>query len=470
MKNLVYLFFVGVLFVGTCSCDSLVEDVVDDDVDEVVVEEVVGDDEDEDTSGSEDSEEDNSIPDLPYDEISQTKYTIDVEYWDIPNDGTEAVKTTQNLQAAIDWAVGEGYGVICLPAGHYLVGEYQNSAFQKGIVLSSNMAFILDDDAIIEMVPNDLRNYYIIAVTAQKYVYISGGTVLGDRDDHFYDDSSTHEGGHCIAIIQESEYVTVENMSLSKGTGDGILIEAAGEEGSSVKYVDIRENDIFDNRRQGISIVGGVDIVIEDNEIHHIDGTAPQFGIDIESEDYFSENIEIRSNYFHHNNGGNIVNFDAKKLTIEDNVMEQGDDNNYTDGAVVLWESSDLIMRGNEITSNYDDETRITWCGIQMYPSENRSTSSATAYINDNTFYNCGIYMKNGANLNIYDNVLNNGFMNFYDTSNLSLSDNKVDRDWAVCVRYAFDNVSGEASGNELNGEVYEIPLSSDAYSGESCD
>lgn len=464
MKNLIYLSFAALIISVACSSESLVPEVEEDDVvEEVIVDEdVVDEDADESTI--------DSIPELPYDQIPQTQYVIDVEYWDIPTDGTEAIKTTENLQAAIDWAVDEGYGVIRLPAGHYLVGKYQNSAFQKGIVLKSNMAFILDDDAIIEMVPNEIRNYYIVAVTTQKYVFISGGTILGDRDDHSYVGTSTHEGGHCIAITHESEYVTVENMTLSKGTGDGILIEAAGEEGSSVKYVDIRENDIFDNRRQGISIVGGVDIVIEDNEIHHIEGTAPQFGIDIESEHYFSENIEIRSNYFHHNNGGNIVNFDAKNLTIEDNIMEQGDGNNYTDGAVVIWESSDLIMRGNEITSNYDDETRLTWCGIQMYPSDNRSTSSATAYINDNTFYNCGIYMKNGANLNIYDNDLVNGFVNFYDTSNLTLENNKVERDWAECRRYAFDNVSGTASGNELNGEYYEISLSSEPFSGESCD
>jgi len=445
MKNFIFLCIVFLLFFVSCTgTDSEEEAIVESSTEE-------------------------SIPDLPYSQIPVTQYLIDVDYWDIPTNGTDALKTTDNLQAAIDWAVEEGYGIIRLPAGHYLIGKYQNASFQSGIKLKSNMAFLLDDDATIEMVPNDLTNYYVIGVREQKYVVISGGVILGDRDEHMYVGTSAHGGGHCIAITHESEYVTIENMKLSKATGDGILLQGYAGENSSVKHIDIRGNEMFKNRRQGISIVGGENIVIEDNEIHHIQGTAPQFGIDIESEIYFSENIEIRNNYFHHNRGGDIVNFDAKNVLIEDNIIEQGEGGNYTDGAVVLWVSEELIMRDNIITAQLD-ESKLTWCGVIMYPNENCKLDHAVGYISNNTFTNCGLSMHNGSDLSINDNDFVNGFVNLKDMVNLKLDNNKVKRDFGICRNYFFDNVSGSASGNTLSGVAFDVPLGNEPYSGDSCD
>ncbi|BAX82611.1 hypothetical protein [Labilibaculum antarcticum] len=123
---------------------------------------------------------------MPYNQILKKRYVIDVKHWDIPTNGTNPVKTTDNLQVAIDWAVAEGYGVIRLPAGHYLIGKYGNDVYQAGIELKSKMAFVLNKDAIIEMAPNDKWNYSAIAITRKEYVVISGCTILGDRYEHTY--------------------------------------------------------------------------------------------------------------------------------------------------------------------------------------------------------------------------------------------------------------------------------------------
>lgn len=455
MKNLIYLCFVAFMVFVACDSESVIPEVEDGDVvDEVVVDDEVVDD-GEDTS--------DAIPDLPYDEIPQTQYTIDVDYWDIPTDGTEAEQTTDNLQAAIDWAVEEGYGVIRLPAGHYLIGKYGNSVYQAGIELKSNMAFILDDDAIIEMAPNDKPHYYIIRVTGQEYVFISGGTILGDRDEHIYDDSITNEYGMCIAITEESEYVTVEGMSLSNGTGDGILLKGEAGEGSSVKHIDILGNDIFNNRRQGISIVGGEDVVIEDNEIHHIEGTAPQFGIDIESEIYYSNNIEIRSNYFHHNSGGHIINFDAWNLVIEDNVMEDGEGYEHQ-RSVIYYNNTAPTIRNNEI-SFISPESSNSGCGIASYPNESSKTNAAITQIYGNTLSECSVYMYEGGDLNIYENKLTNGTLGFSDMTNVTLTDNIVENENGL-FGMNFSQVTGSASGNVLNGESVTIPLGTEPYDG----
>src|SRR5690606_32856319 len=52
---------------------------------------------------------------IPYPVIPGDEYIIELDRWDIPNNRTSPEKTTDNLQAAIDWAVSEGYGRIRLP-------------------------------------------------------------------------------------------------------------------------------------------------------------------------------------------------------------------------------------------------------------------------------------------------------------------------------------------------------------------
>ena len=431
---------------------------------------------------------------MPYDAISGSEYTIELDYWDIPNDGTDPVKTTDNLQAAIDWASGEGYGIIRLPAGHYLIGQYGTYNYQAGIELKSNMAFLMDKDAIIEMAPNNKWNYCTVAVSRKVNVVISGGTILGDRYKHIYtpresDGATAHDEGHLICIQNESEYVTVENVELGKANGDAILLVGQGGEGSSVKHVDIRENNMFYNRRQGVSIVGGENILIEDNEIHHTGGTRPDFGIDIESLIYSSKDIIIRGNYFHHNRGGDIVNTDGRNVLVEDNILEQGEGSEYIDGPLVYWKNADLTIRNNDITMLSNSVNGKF--GIIMYSNDKPKTNPATTTIEGNTFNDCGFYIYKGADLNIRDNNIINGnlyltemtnvtfsenYINgridggltFKDMTNLTIENNNVENGFrSSCWAYRLLQVTGSASGNTHNSEPIDLLLSSELW--DSC-
>ncbi len=403
----------------------------------------------------------NALETMPYNEISSQKYIIELDRWDISNNRKDPIKTTDNIQKAIDWAVSEGYGQICLPEGHYLIGKYGNDIYQAGIELKSNMAFLLDQNAIIEMAPNNKWNYCAIAVTEKAHVVISGGTILGDRENHEYtprknDGSIIHDEGHLICIQNESEYVTVQNVTLGKANGDAILLVGQKGAGSSVKHIDIRRNNMVDNRRQGVSIVGGTDILIENNEIHHTNGTTPQFGIDVESLSYNSQDITIKNNYFHHNRGGDIVNTDGKNVIVENNILLQGEGSEYIDGPIVYWKKGDLTIRNNDITMT--SVSVNNWNGIIMYSNDSPKTNPATTYIYDNTCNNCGFYMYKGADLVVRDNYLNNGHLVFKEMANLTLENNKVEHP-NKCWAYRFLEVSGSASGNTYNGEVFDVPL-----------
>ena len=405
------------------------------------------------------------IENLPYSEISTSKYIIELERWDIPNNRKDPIKTTNNIQQAIDWAVNEGYGQVYLPKGHYLIGKYGNDIYQAGIELKSSMAFMLDKNAVLEMAPNNKWNYCAIAIKNKKHVIVSGGTILGDRDNHKYtprdrDGSTSHDEGHLICVEGESEFVTIQNVTLGKANGDGVLIVGNGKgEEQKLREVTIKRNNFSNNRRQGISIVGGKDILIEDNEIHHTSGTSPQFGIDIEGAGRINKNIIIKRNYFHHNSGGDIVNTDGRQVLVEDNIMLQGENGKYIDGPLVYWKNADWIVKNNDITMT--SVSVNNWNGIIMYSNDKAKTNPNTTYIENNTCNNCGFYMYKGADLVIKNNHLKNGHVVFDKMTNLILEDNKIEHS-NKCWAYRFLEVSGSAKGNTYNGESFEIPLKSD--------
>jgi len=406
-----------------------------------------------------------AVGELPYPQIPEKSYTIELDRWDIPNDRRDADKTTENLQKAIDWAVDEGYGRIHLPKGHYLVGRYGNDIYQAGIALRSNMAFLLDKEVVIEMVPNDKWNYCVLEVTAKERVVISGGTILGDRDNHTYtprpgDGYTNHDEGHLVCIQNESAHVTVENVKLTRANGDGILLVGQKGKGSSVKHIVIKNNEIVGNRRQGISVVGGEDVLIQNNEIHHTSGTSPQFGIDIESRIYKSSDVRIMSNYFHNNRGGDLVNVDGTKVVFDGNILEQGEDSEYIDGPIVYRKNADMTIRRNTITMRTMSVNN--WNGIIMYSNDKPKRTSAMTYIYENTCNNCGFYMYKGADLEVRDNTFNNGHLAFYKMDNLTLENNNVIQS-SACKAYSFNQVTGSANGNLFNDESYSIPLNPDS-------
>ena len=76
------------------------------------------------------------------------------------------------------------------------------------------------------------------------------------------------------------ENVRVENMRFVSSGGDGIVIGAW--KGKSSKNVVIRNCTCDDNHRQGISLCGGEDILIENTILSNTCGTPPQAGIDFE--------------------------------------------------------------------------------------------------------------------------------------------------------------------------------------------
>ncbi len=419
------------------------------------------------------------------------EYTIELERWEISNENKDPIQTRQRMNEAIKWATENGFDKIIVPPGTYLVGENTNDIYSAGIDLQANMTFELSEGTVIKMAPNDRWNYCVINVDGNDNITIRGGEVVGDRSNHTYNEEGKgHDEGHGICVWSGVSHVLIEDIELHELTGDGVLIVGvkgndADKEEKATQHVTIRNTNIHHNRRQGVSIVGGHNIVVENNHIHHIEGTSPQFGIDIEGAGRTDKDILIYQNNFHNNAGGDIVTSTGRNVWIEENVMTQcqvDEDGNYdpslpcllerqVDGPIIHWTETDNVIINNEIRMSI--RTVNGFWGVLGYtggantpPRENPVGN----YIAGNTFYDSGIHMANNSRYFIANNTIHEGQMLGFRLTCTRLEDNRMNV--VKGENYKLRNVAGKANGNLLNrtegapteGDIPQhFPMSEDA-------
>ncbi len=392
-------------------------------------------------------------------------YRIELARWGIASNGTNPVATTLNLQQAIDWAHEEGFNRVVFPAGHYLVGREGNAIYQAGLQLKSDTTYHLEPGVKIEMAGNNKWNYCVLAITRQSNIVVQGGELKGDRASHVFtprssDGATAHDEGHGICVQSGSTRILVQDMRIHSLTGDGLLLV------TEIEDVSIQRNKIFNNRRQGVSIVGGTRIAIERNEIHHIRGTSPQFGVDIEGAGRKDKDILIRSNYFHHNRGGDVVNTSGENVFIVKNTMDQGTpgfDNRYIDGPIVTWHRTDNVIAQNKITM-YDRSVN-GFLGYIQYSGGGPKSHNRMTYVHDNICNGCGMYMYKSADADIRRNIWQGYFLALADFTNATVIDNQtstspVPSSPRYCWSYRIARTTGVASGNTHNDVPVDLPLS----------
>lgn len=415
--------------------------------------------------------------DLP--PVHEREYVIELERWNISNERGDPVETRTRINESIVWATENDFDRIILPAGRYLVGELTNDIYAAGIDLQGNMTFELAEGAVVEMMANDRHNYCVINVDGNSDVTIRGGEILGDRDAHDYSSGTAHDEGHGICAWTSVERVLIEDIEMHELTGDGVLIvgrrgnEEEGTEDIPSTHVTIRNNNIHHNRRQGVSVVGGHNVVIENNHIHHIEGTSPQFGVDVEGAGRSDRDILIFQNNFHHNAGGDVVTSSGRNLWIEENTMTQcqvNEDGVYdptlacdlerqVDGPIIIWKETDNVILNNTIRMSM--RTVNGFWGILGYTGRDGAVRENPIgnYIAGNTMHDCGIHMAHNMRYFVSNNTLNEGLILGFRLACTRLEDNRINRTGRE--HYKLRNVAGVASGNILNREE-GFPASAD--------
>lgn len=248
--------------------------------------------------------------------------------------GNGANDDTTAFQAAINALPAAG-GTVTVPAGNYVIDPVRN------VRLVSNMHLQLQPGAVLWAKRNNQERAYVLMVYKVTNVEISGGQIVGDRDNHL---GTTGEWGHGI-MVRGSTKVTVRDIHITKCWGDGISIGGAMVTGApTIPCNDIVIDNVVctTNRRQGLTIGCATNVKVYDSEFSGSKGIAPECGIDIEpdaNDGRSTATVHIENCLIRKNAGNGILVYKRvtgvtiKSCTIEHNggngILTIGADTGY---------------------------------------------------------------------------------------------------------------------------------------------
>lgn len=220
---------------------------------------------------------------------------INNDYFQINNENNNAKSTTEGINKALKYASKHNIGYVKLEYGQYLIDGVRSKTNEKsGIIMPSNITLDLNGSTI-NQIENDSQYYSMITIYEQQNIRVTNGILNGDKEKHDYSQTGTHEFGYGVSI-QSGINIQVYNLQINNMTGDGIFISDLpkndGEQKIISKNVTISNCYINECRRQGISIISGIDVKIENNQIVNIGGTNPGALIDLENNNDGTQKID----------------------------------------------------------------------------------------------------------------------------------------------------------------------------------
>ena len=206
-----------------------------------------------------------------------------------PRDLTEFLPKGYVIDGSVDYTeyIQEGINkflVVKLPNFPLLINP-------KGLSMNSNSQLFFQANSKLLMKPNAEKFYQLIDIKDIQNVSIYNPVLVGDRKKHL---NNLGEWGMGISI-KSSQNIKIYNHKISECWGDGIYIGRSSQ--AQPSGLQIIGGHLDHNRRNGISIVSGRDILLDKIVVSNTEGTAPMAGIDIEpnnNEDVL-ENIKINS-------------------------------------------------------------------------------------------------------------------------------------------------------------------------------
>ncbi|GAL64915.1 phage protein [Algibacter lectus] len=370
---------------------------------------------------------------------------------------------------------------------------------QAGITLPSDLHLIMSDNTNLRVQPNNYKTVALLGFYLTDNVIVEGGNLYGDRDSHDYSDGGTHEWGHTITL-DGSKNITIKNVKSFNATGDGISIGSYGHAyDSHYRYCDnilITGNTISKNRRNGISIGDGRNIVIDNNTFidNGVDtalskGTQPRMAIDVEPANSGGVIFQIANNITISNN----TESGAQSLSF---YIASGNDilieNNNTEGSISYWHAYNCIIRNNTITGvteAHKIQTGIS-CGSHALETSNYNNkiygNKVTGYliglsvvsrdieVYENEFIDCfeGIALSELYDSKIYKNIITSSVPRSRGITtkipakilnNVIISENKID---VVLSAFGFYDIN--LDNDDYKFEIINNDVKSEGTSGLS--
>ncbi|MDE6662621.1 MAG: right-handed parallel beta-helix repeat-containing protein, partial [Lachnospiraceae bacterium] len=230
------------------------------------------------------------------------------------------------------------YDYVYIPAGVYRIDAVDGGIGIGGIIVRDNQKLIMSPSALIMAIANNKSNYQVIYVFGRKNVEISGGQIIGEREEHL---GTGGEWGHGISV-QGSTDVHISNMDISKCWGDGICLGEYDKkiDGKLVHIpcdgITIENCIIHHNRRNNLSITDAKNVTIDNCEFNNAKGTDPQYGICIEYNFTPTENVKIYNSKFKGNAKASMGIIKKVDYVLLDNCELDGNFYNKAGKNVVL--------------------------------------------------------------------------------------------------------------------------------------
>ena len=157
---------------------------------------------------------------------------------------------------------------------------------KEGLNLKSNQTVSFQNNSCLIMKPNHETNYGMLNIINADNVKVNNAYLIGDKDKHL---GKNGEWGMGINILSSSN-VNIINPKIQKTWGDGIYIgELSKVKRKNIKKksftntnINIKGGNIEDCLRNGISIISGINIIVDGITIKNISTKPPRAAIDIE--------------------------------------------------------------------------------------------------------------------------------------------------------------------------------------------
>ena len=177
------------------------------------------------------------------------------------------------------------------------------------VSIQLNNGALHGNNATLKIKANDATNYAGIVCKGQCVV--DNLNIIGERDEHT---GTAGEWGMCIEL-RDCHDTYINNVHCKNGWGDGLYIGVTDNNTPFANKNIYVTNSVFDNnRRNGISVIHGDNIIIDNCTVTNTHGTNPQNGICVEpNTEQEQANVTI-SNCFLGDNWFSNIGTQAKNI------------------------------------------------------------------------------------------------------------------------------------------------------------
>lgn len=200
---------------------------------------------------------------------------------------------TIGFQKAIDASVGKVLFIPKQQGAYYLTRQ---------LLIPSNSKFVFDPNVIMQAT-DDLKQSHadfeaLIRIENANNVLIEANNALFRMNKSAYSGEHNH-----IFMINGSSNITIKKAKANNSGGDGFYIGAYKSNKAYCENITILSSSASNNRRQGLSIITGKNVLIDGSSFNYSSGADPESGLDIEPSKATDilQNIKVRNSTMSNN-------------------------------------------------------------------------------------------------------------------------------------------------------------------------